>query len=152
MSKQPLIVQNNEDKKVCNNCTDCCCENIPGAWSPYQLTLLEISKLIERKEAIFWHVYEKWYILRPVNFATENYDSIFTKDYPRGKCCFLLLKGCRLSFENRPLECQGVIPTIGNSCKSSPGTTLEDIGKMWNLYKIRIRKLAKIFDDDHYAL
>jgi Fe-S-cluster containining protein len=131
---------NNENKDCCSKCKNCCCSFYPGAWAPGQLTLQQIEELIHQKKASFWVYYSEsnyaW--LRPRNVPEEEY-TIVTFGKP-GKCVFLKEDGCSLPFEDRPYECQSVVPDKDNSCISI--ITFKQIVGYWK----NSNKYQKILD------
>lgn len=125
-------MKNNENKSICATCKNRCCNQISGGFLPEQLTNEQIKSMLKNGTAI-WHfseyydgnIWKHGYYLRPT--MQGEIDMMFkedktTTDYARGNgkgCSFQTPTGCGFKFEDRPAECQALIPQDDKLCRSS---------------------------------
>lgn len=126
----------NENPSMCAVCNNICCEQLPGGYSPTQIPEWEQEQLLE-KGIVEWDYWLKsvpeedgssrfisWFYLRP---ATK----------PRSSTCihYSKNKGCSLSWEKRPYECQALVPkkSLSGRCKSLLGNSKKVIAMAWFL-------------------
>jgi len=134
-------IDNNENKEYCSTCSKCCCSKYPGAYAPGQVSLKQIEQLLKDKKASFWMCYktDKTGFLRPRNVPIDKYKRITYG--VAGDCCNLTKKGCSLPFDERPYECQALVPNKNpRECKE--GISLEKVVGYWKLSN----KFQKIVD------
>lgn len=171
-------VINNECKSICAECKGNCCRHIAGIYHPDQIkaqigdiTYESLKKFIDTgKVSIDWYediaeFYEfddediknldnrvgpEGYYLRPRHLHSPIIDPSF------GGCCihWSLEKGCELSFEKRPLECQLFIPGSSRVCEEYYDSSIvsEHFGKKeaykaWLRYWSILDKLRFEYDE-----
>jgi hypothetical protein len=122
-------MENNEDYVVCSRCGGCCCQNIPGAFLPRQLSVEQIVTGVKKKQIQLWNRYGN-IVPRPRN-SSKDVHTIKPTAYSYGKCIHLGPYRCKLDFESRPHECQGLVPDPHN-CKTQRGASIEAIIAAWN--------------------
>lgn len=131
-------ITNNETPNLCVGC-GLCCKNHAGWYHPEQvLDMLEL--LAEDKLELLgktiqidaWDDSPPVYVLRPahINSLGSNVDLSWS-----GSCVNHTDKGCSLSFETRPAQCQSLVVSADKKCKGSVTTeTLKDIWEGYQIY------------------
>jgi Fe-S-cluster containining protein len=121
-------MENNENHTVCSECGGCCCQKIPGAYIPSQLSVKQIVDGVKKKRLKLWRM-DGVTFPRPRNtpVAKYTYDEY---EISRGNCMYLGEKGCKLDFDSRPHECKGLIPSSYH-CQHVRGTSLDAIEAAW---------------------
>jgi len=105
--------------ELCTECGGRCCKQCGGIFAPEQFEDLSVEGLvktiIENNYSIDW--WEGSPVpdeerMRTIYIRTRNVDQPIIDPSWAGTACTLFIpgKGCRLSFEKRPLECQCVVP------------------------------------------
>lgn len=139
----------NENVDLCSPCGGHCCKWSPGTYLPDQLIksdkdiktqfeeLLKTDKhvfvrseYIEDKTAFKPKYYTVW-TMRP---KTKNSCSQYEYDN-LGTCLNLTSDGCSLTFEDRPLECQKLIPDAVKCQYPEEWDTEKDIVQKWLPYQ-----------------
>lgn len=128
----PSPIKRNESKSACSACKKRCCDNMPGIVFPEQLkeiTVKSVAKMLRNGYCLDWWEGDpraKSFFDTP--FAGQLSISLFIRPQIAskeskvfhgawgGKCSFLTPTGCKLTFKNRPLECQALVPN-----EKSPG-------------------------------
>ena len=110
-------INNNENRSMCSICTNVCCTQLPGGYSPNQISLSEQERLL-RKELAEWDYWLTW---------NENEERFITWYYLRpakkpgsSTCIYHTNTGCSLSWEQRPYECKALVPkkSLTEHCRS----------------------------------
>lgn len=114
----------NEKPSVCSVCTNVCCEQLPGGYIPEQIPPSEQEQLLENglvewdywlkpvveldEDGNEWTRFITWWYLRP---ATKPNSST---------CIHHTNTGCSLSWEQKPYECQALVPkkSVTERCRS----------------------------------
>lgn len=123
-------INNNENRSMCSICTNVCCKQLPGGYSPTQVSLSEQERLLRKNlaEWDYWLRYDEneerfitWWYLRP---ATKQNSST---------CIHHGDNGCSLSWEQRPYECQALVPKKSpiERCKSLLANPKKVIAMAW---------------------
>lgn len=142
------MIENNEDRQICAECGGECCKRMPGIFSPEQLGAPNREKIKDNlmaflktsKYAIDWwegdprvdideddEVWRAPYI-RP---ATVDKIGVFEDPSWGGECCMLTESGCYLAWDERPEECQGLIPQKGGRCRREVGRNKRELSVAW---------------------
>lgn len=125
----------NENLSMCRVCINICCEQLPGGYSPAQIPEWKQEQLL-RKGLVEWDYWQKsipgedgnryisWWYLRPAKKLGSSTCIHHTED-----------KGCSLSWEERPYECQALVPRKSPTerCKSLLGNSKKVIAMAWFL-------------------
>lgn len=125
-------INNNENRSMCSICTNVCCTQLPGGYSPAQVSPSEQERLLRKElaEWDYWLKYDKnderfitWWYLRP---ATKPGSST---------CIHHTDTGCSLSWEQRPYECQALVPkkSLTERCRSLLVNPKKVISMAWFL-------------------
>lgn len=125
---QPTGVQLNENQKACASCKSRCCERMPGIVFPHQLKVITVTAI---QDMLAFNYCLDWWEGDPRPDA-EQLPAPFSRVLyirPRikgtnqvfhpawvGECVFLTHRGCLLRFQNRPFECQVLVPNINHKC------------------------------------
>jgi Fe-S-cluster containining protein len=126
------VISNNETPDICAECGGGCCKNYAGMYHPEQVVNIlkeyaDTGFLPENIKIDAWEETERIYMLRPAhkNSPEDNYDLSWG-----GECVnFTENKGCSLSFENRPLQCQGLV------CEA-PNPNIDQFSNEWSKLKM----------------
>lgn len=114
-----------EDKPVCASCKGSCCKLSPKAFSTRQIQedfgFGSMENGLKNILGLDWIVFDSWigdtepsgeydqiYFPR----AKQKYDSGKFSESTGGRCDMLTDTGCILSMQQRPIECQTLIPRI----------------------------------------
>lgn len=128
------IIQNNEHLDICSACGGSCCKNYAGWYHPEQvLTILESYKNTgELSPGYKIDAYEaEVYVLRPTHTNSPDSDEDFSWG---GQCVhFEDKKGCSLTFEQRPLQCQSLTCSEPEIAKT--GLSKSKIKEYWKEYQ-----------------
>ena len=122
---------NNENEEFCRICQGECCKNSGCAFSPRdfrgEITKERLVKLLNTgivsldwwegdpnntSDSSLNDTVEKAFFIRIRNFVLDDEDKLAPIIDPSfgGRCILLTKKGCKLSFENRPLQGQALVP------------------------------------------
>ena len=135
------------NKDICFKCQGKCCKSMPGTCSPEDIMKLfpsnnleeSIKKALETKNyAIDWWEGKKpLYYIRPATKKAigKVYDSSWG-----GECVFLTEKGCKLSDENRPLQCKQLKPAVDMHCGNTNNTNKHEMALMWKQINVDLSK------------
>lgn len=167
----------NESSKACTLCQGQCCRNLPGIVHPQQLEVITpeaILELLQSGYCVDWwegdprnHFGTTWtgedevsraYYIRPrvagIYHGKELADQVRQPLYGReGKgCIFLTPAGCSHAFENRPYECQALIPNkrLPGNCFShikDSKTGKQELSLAWLPYQAVIEKALDLYHD-----
>jgi len=106
-----LTILNNESE-ACSRCEKTCCESMPGSAAPEDMKVLSAEHIAELLNSGDWSI-DCWdgcpniYYLRPATVDGRHH----VYDLSWGaQCVFLGENGCRMPFEERPLNCRMLIP------------------------------------------
>lgn len=128
---------------ICAECGGECCKSSPGIYSPGQIepfTLDRIMQMIRNEQCAvdYWEgdiessdLYSCIYYVRPAGKGAKRLvDPSWEQE-----CVQLTPNGCKLSTNNRPLQCLALVPVNGMRCKSEPGYSKEDFVRTWRLHQ-----------------
>ena len=166
---------NNENKEYCTVCKGACCKNSGCGFSPRdfrgEITKERLEKLLRTGlVSLDWwdgdpnntsysalnDTVKRAFFLRIRNLVLDYEDKLAPVVDPSfgGRCILLTSEGCKLSFENRPLQGQALIPGYIN-CEEGYSkrecciewlkydTILEDIWLEFNQYNFTGQFLNK---------
>lgn len=127
---KPLpIINNNENKDYCSECGGNCCKYQPGAVHPAQLNEVTVEKIEELCDnGYIIDIFRETFYIRPrTDEDTKKMAKYIRQSFlGAGKCDFLTSNGCKLTFMERPLECQILVPNkVDNKFKCS---TMDNYG------------------------
>lgn len=148
----------NESTSACQMCTARCCSHIPGSVFPAQLeeiTANNILKLLHNGYCVDWWENDprpnkdelsRAYYLRPSMKGFEH--RVKDPSYGGYDCVFLTPAGCKHEFENRPLECQGLIPNENHpgNCVGTLKISKRDSAIAWIPYQSFIEQAIELFE------
>lgn len=165
------LIKRNEVSKACSVCTTRCCNHMPGIVYPIQFknkkpTVKSILSLLNNNYCVDWYdgdvrfaidyklvgfePLEKVYYIRPRTTSKPN--DVIDPSYG-GTCIFLTDTGCSKSFNQRPIECQNLIPRKkpGENCK---GANKAYTGKVsaalaWLEYQDLIKKTLEMYESNN---
>lgn len=152
-----MNIANNENKLLCNNCGSCC-KKYAGIVFPEQLPDINAVVLASKlKEGYCFDRYytildddtnfqeaqdEFVYFMRPQHKGKENRKS--DDGLWGGECVFLTDTGCKLTFDERPRQCQILVPSQNRICSLGiPGYRKRDAALAWLPYQNVIRKIVR---------
>lgn len=135
------VLADNQDPAVCVPCGGLCCRNSPGYLWPEQLGETEEARrarLIELLQSGLWQLatYESSWddepdvlCLRPATADTRG--QYYAPD--GGRCTFLGPTGCRLSWDERPMQCRALRPRRHPEarCSMTDGFVDWDAAQAW---------------------
>lgn len=144
---------NNENFEICSSCNGKCCKYMPGIVSPFQYK--EITEELLKSLLENGYQFDYWegdinsesqgitaYYLRP-----QTKTSIGRKVDPSwgGECVFFTNnKGCSKKFEDRPIQCQTLLPNQISSCKPEKGAKIKkELIEEWLPYNNIILKVIE---------
>lgn len=146
-------MKNNENRELCSMCNGACCKRMPGIVHPKQLKTIDKKSLFllyQNGYQFDYYEYDdddnkKGYYLRPQ--TTKSIGQLVDPSWG-GTCIFFEDHlGCKLSFDQRPLQCQTLIPQKEDNeykChtdNSSPVKTKLDYAKAWEPYETLIQEI-----------
>ena len=130
------VIQNNEHKDMCSTCGGSCCKSYAGWYHPKQvLAILEKYKstgnLSDGYKIDAYEGEDSIYVLRPTHTNSSNSDYDLSWG---GQCVhFINEKGCNLSFNDRPLQCQSL--TCSEPKVTKTALYKSDIKEYWKDYQ-----------------
>ena len=128
-----LNILNNESD-ACSRCPNPCCKSMPGTAVPDDLKVLSAEHIAELLNTGDWSI-DCWdahpdniYYLRPstVNGRHRTYDLSWG-----GPCVFLGENGCKMPFEERPLNCRLLIPNSDEPGNCDFPEEVDEHTKLW---------------------
>lgn len=150
-----------EDDQVCKECGGICCNAAPCHWSPEDIEDLSyegLKKFLREKKYIsivripadscdscfrtFEHEGFFYYFLRTRTRGT-GIAAVATRIKRKDKCMLLTEKGCKISFNERPMGARFLIPQSGKKCRQL--YDLDDCFYDWKDYQDVLRKLFYYF-------
>ena len=134
--KELPIIQNNESISTCSTCGGTCCKSYAGWYHPEQVLdiLKEYKKSSSLPDNVKIDAYDASpdiYVLRPThtNSPSGNYDLSWG-----GICVNHSDKGCSLTFDERPLQCQTLEVEKTFKCKGTSKFTMAEYWKEYQQY------------------
>ncbi len=158
------VVQPNESKDTCEKCGGACCKNYPGLATPEQFGAPDRKTLYQNLLKAFrsgeWVVdwlepgkYDKTYFPRPNiidKYTGKPYGDVYHGMWGgEGPCIFHGDKGCEKEFDERPAQCQSLVPNKNFECehKSEIGSKYSMAIK-WAPYQNEIEQAAEdVYED-----
>jgi Fe-S-cluster containining protein len=139
-----LPILNNSDATTCTECGGQCCKRCPGTYAPQQiLDILKEYKAtgVLRKGLTIRNVDDPRNKSRDLRVIRPAKRYEITDDWMQYECVNLTNTGCSLKFEERPIECQSLVPreTPESSCHATDGYDTDDVARMW----IKFQKYLK---------
>ena len=142
-------IKNNENFYLCSLCNGMCCKRMPGIVSPNQYEEITEELLINLLKN--GYQFDYWegpltpestgltaYYLRPQTVTSIG--KVVDASWG-GQCIFFIDgKGCTKSFEERPSECQDLVPNETFLC-SAPGKSKVERIAEWLPYNNIIEKI-----------
>lgn len=128
-------MKTNENKNIYSNCKDCCCEKVPGIYSPDDIVPFSMDHIVKKLVNNEW-IIDNWegeggneniYFLSP---SIKNGAKIFDPTWG-GICNYLTKTGCVLKFNDRPLGCKMYIPMEDNECYIDQGFNKYKFALLW---------------------
>lgn len=171
-----IIPLKNESPSICSACGGQCCQWKPGIYHPDQLfkgvstseLKAKIHELLDSGDyVVTWttHISEGSKLISSIQPRTAYYDGKLAIDSDgMGKCIHLTPTGCSHLFEQRPLECQSLVPRQSleeQTCHHPENSKiLIELGQAWGRYsglfdtieEERWDKYSKKLGDARYAL
>ena len=146
-----ITIKNNEQASICSGCGKCC-KAYSGCVFPHQLkevTEESIREMIKKGYCFDWwegdpredsYELSRAYFMRPQH---KNAIGKITDPSWGGECVFHSDDtGCSLSFDERPLTCQSLVPQLNRHCKlEDEGTNKKGAALAWLPYDEIIEKI-----------
>lgn len=135
-----LTIINNNESSLCATCQGQCCKRAAGIYHPEQV--IDIFNNPDFKEwgktyqIDWWEGETSIYWVRPVhtNSIGKKHDASWG-----GQCVNLTETGCKLTFEERPIQCQALEVQKDFNCNK--GLSKADMRDLWKSYQY-------LFNDD----
>lgn len=154
-----ILEKHMQNKELCASCGGRCCKNAPCHYSPIDFEDLSYSglkRIIDEKGyisivkiGVFDYDYYKefsdqstYYILRIKRHGDKNAFKIEPKHVPR-ICMLWTKKGCKLSFDERPLGAKRLIPRKHFKCLQK--YSLEKCMLDWKPYTKTLKALYRYY-------
>lgn len=144
MLEIPLIV----DAGLCQPCGGRCCKRTPGIFHPLQLAPEIIAELLKSGQYSLdsWSgdprdpddipegdEREEVFYFRP---AIVGYEYEFVHRSYYGQCTLLTPTGCTLPADQRPAQCQVLVPEPSHECREvAGGYSKRDLARAWLPYQ-----------------
>jgi hypothetical protein len=154
-------VPNVQKPETCSTCGGKCCNQNPGITHPNQWGNNKDDRIINIADALstgkwavdWWEgdidddptitpILNQIYYIRPVIYGYEG-----EVKHPSwgGKCTMLGDKGCELDHDNRPTECQSLIPNK-EKCEQTKEFNKLSLVKEWRNHQSEVREALKLID------
>ena len=134
-------MKNNENFEICSKCNGSCCKLIPGILEAHQL--INVNEESIREKLKQGYQFDYWegdipiYYLRPA--TTKSIGKLVDPSWG-GTCIYFEDgKGCKLSFKERPQQCQDLEPKLDVNC--IPFKRKKDYIDTWLPYQELIKKI-----------
>lgn len=151
MNAITVIPIKNENASTCSACGGDCCKWKPGIYHPNQLfkdsgreaIKTRVHELLDSGDyVITWTtpISESSKLISSIQPRTAYYNGKLAIDSDGlGQCIHLTPTGCSQPFEQRPLECQSLVPQQSleerNCAHPKDSTLLSDLERAWGHYK-----------------
>ncbi len=106
-------MKNNENPTLCKQCENCCCQKMPGIYSPKDIMPISADALAAKLAAGEWAI-DWWEADKPLQYvrpATKTGPKILDPSWG-GECFYFTEAGCSLTFSQRPSNCQALKPGV----------------------------------------
>ncbi len=149
-----VIPINNENISMCQKCGGECCKHKPGLYHPDQILsgsdttthdrIKRFHEVLDSGKFIIVDVYDdnekRHWAIQPRTSLTQG--KIAESADGWGVCVNLTNNGCSLNFQERPMECQTLVPDWPNSCHHpiiGDQSVYSYISREWSRYRVVMR-------------